>query len=91
MCTVYQKLQSLNVNKYSRGGGGRGGRGGGGGGRGGGILAVSTQLDNWKEGGKGSIKLGTSNGNDIEAKRSEASIIRHFLYQSETNKLILEI
>ncbi len=33
----------------------------------------------------------TSNGNDIEAKRNEASIIRHFLYQSETNKLILKL
>jgi hypothetical protein len=34
---------------------------------------------------------GSSNGNDIEAKRNEASIIRHFLYRSETNKLILKL
>ncbi len=33
----------------------------------------------------------TSNGNDIEAKRNEASILRHFLYRSETNKLILKL
>ncbi len=33
----------------------------------------------------------SSNGNDIEAKRNEASILRHFLYRSETNKLILKI
>jgi hypothetical protein len=32
-----------------------------------------------------------SNGNDIEAKRNEASIIRHFLYRSKTNKLILKL
>jgi hypothetical protein len=32
-----------------------------------------------------------SNGNDIEAKRKEASILRHFLYRSETNKLILKL
>jgi hypothetical protein len=32
-----------------------------------------------------------SNGNDIEAKRNEASILRHFLYRSETNKLILKL
>ncbi len=31
---------------------------------------------------------GASNGNDIEAKRNEASILRHFLYRSETKKLI---
>jgi hypothetical protein len=30
----------------------------------------------------------TSNGNDIETKRNKASIIRHFLYRSESNKLI---
>ncbi len=29
-----------------------------------------------------------SNGNDIETKRNEASIIRHFLYRSKSNKLI---
>ncbi len=34
---------------------------------------------------------GISNGNDIEAKRNEASILRHFLYRSETNKLILKL
>jgi hypothetical protein len=33
----------------------------------------------------------TSNGNDVEAKRNEASILRHFLYRSETNKLILKL
>ncbi len=33
----------------------------------------------------------SSNGNDIEAKRNEASILRHFLYRSETNKLILKL
>jgi hypothetical protein len=32
-----------------------------------------------------------SNGNDIEAKRNEASILRHFLYRSETKKLILKL
>jgi hypothetical protein len=32
-----------------------------------------------------------SNGNDIEAKRNEASILRHFLYRRETNKLILKL
>ncbi len=32
-----------------------------------------------------------SNGNDIEAKRNEASILRHFLHRSETNKLILKL
>jgi hypothetical protein len=31
---------------------------------------------------------GGSNGNDIEAKRNKASILRHFLYRRETNKLI---
>jgi hypothetical protein len=36
-------------------------------------------------------KVRISNGNDIEAKRSEASIIRHFLYRSEANKLILKL
>jgi hypothetical protein len=35
--------------------------------------------------------VGGSNGNDIEAKRNEASIIRHFFYQIETNKLILKL
>jgi hypothetical protein len=39
-----------------------------------------------------STKIGDiSNGNDIEAKRNEASILRHFLYRSETNKLILKL
>ncbi len=33
----------------------------------------------------------SSNGNDIEAKRNEASILRHFLYRIETNKLILKL
>jgi hypothetical protein len=33
----------------------------------------------------------SSNGNDIEAKQNEASILRHFLYQSDTNKLILKL
>jgi hypothetical protein len=33
----------------------------------------------------------TSNGNDIEAKRNETSILRHFLYRSETKKLILKL
>ncbi len=32
-----------------------------------------------------------SNGNDIEAKQNEASILRHFLYRSETKKLILKL
>jgi hypothetical protein len=32
-----------------------------------------------------------SNGNYIEAKRNEASILRHFLHRSETNKLILKL
>ncbi len=36
-------------------------------------------------------KHGNSNGNDIEAKRNEASILRHFLYRSKTNKLILKL
>jgi hypothetical protein len=37
---------------------------------GGGILAVSTQLDNWKEGGKGSIKLGTLSSSSIQVSLS---------------------
>ncbi len=37
----------------------------------------------------GTVK--SSNGNDIEAKRNEASILRHFFYRSETNKLILKL
>jgi hypothetical protein len=40
---------------------------------------------------KNTLKNMTSNGNDIEAKRNEASILRHFLYRSETNKLILKL
>ena len=40
---------------------------------------------------KVSYRLVPSNGNDIEAKQNEASIIRHFLYRSETNKLILKL
>ncbi len=35
-----------------------------------------------------SLGLPPSNGNDIEAKRNEASILRHFLYRSKTKKLI---
>ncbi len=37
------------------------------------------------------LQLQSSNGNDIEAKRNEASILRHFLYRSETIKLILKL
>jgi hypothetical protein len=36
-------------------------------------------------------RAASSNGNDIEAKRNEASILRHFFYRSETNKLILKL
>jgi hypothetical protein len=34
--------------------------------------------------------ISISNGNDIEAKQNEASILRHLLYRSETKKLILK-
>ncbi len=38
-----------------------------------------------------SLYILRSNGNDIEAKQNEASILRHFLCRSETNKLILKL
>ena len=41
--------------------------------------------------GRGGRGVGASNGNDIEAKRNESSILRLFLYRSETNKLILKL
>ncbi len=48
------------------------------------IRAENGSLEDGRE-------LGSSNGNDIKAKRNEASIIRHFLYRRETNKLIPKI
>jgi hypothetical protein len=40
----------------------------------------------WREGGRAE----TSNGNDIETKRNNASIIGVFKYRSETNPIIPE-
>jgi hypothetical protein len=44
---------------------------------------------NNRDASRDSSNIRGSNGNDIEAKRNEASIIRHFFYRSETKELIL--
>ncbi len=48
------------------------------------FIVDSARADGYKRG-------ADSNGNDIEAKQNEASILRHFLYRSETNQLILKL